>query len=74
MMNRPGYRRQWGDQVAHKGYFDRHGRHVLLPLELEEYLVRRCGGCYVALYQLPLRTLAKELIDWREVQRLKGRQ
>lgn len=73
MMNRPGYQRKWGNLVAHKGYYDRHGRHVMLPLEVEEYLIRkRCGGCYVSLYQMPLRILAKELIDWREVQRLKA--
>lgn len=58
MMNRPGFLRHHGALVAHKGYYDRHGKHFVLPEAVEQRIVdEECGGCYVALYQMPLSRL-----------------
>lgn len=67
MMNRPGYRRDWPNgRVAHKGYFDRHGRHVVMPLATEERIIAACGGCLKSLYALPLRRLTEFMLAGRE--------
>lgn len=60
MMNRPGFIRQHGALVAHKGYYDRHGKHFLLPEDVEDRIVEEeCGGCLVALYQMRLSRLTE---------------
>ena len=58
MMNRPGFVRQHGALVAHKGYYDRHGKHFLLPEAVEDRIVEEiCEGCLVSLYTMSLADL-----------------
>lgn len=60
MMNRPGFTRQHGALVAHKGYYDRQGKFFLLSESVEDRIVDEiCGGCLVALYQMSLSRLTE---------------
>lgn len=62
MMNRPGFVRQHGDLVAHKGYYDRHGKHFLLKEAVEERIIDEvCGGCLVSLFTMSLADLTKHV-------------
>lgn len=60
MMDRPGFVRQHGELVAHKGYYDRHGKHFLLREDVEDRIVEEeCEGCYVSLYTMSLSELTE---------------
>lgn len=63
---RNGFIRKHGDLVAHKGYYDRHGRYFLMPEALEDWIVEEiCQGCLVSFYTLSLPELTEYLENWR---------
>lgn len=65
-MGRSGFMRRHGDRVAHKGYYDRQGKHFLLSEEEEDEIIdKRCGGCLVAFYRMSLASLTECVLSMR---------